>query len=275
MRPCTRCLQFNKICTFTPKRNSDQLYSASYVDLLETRISVLCQTLTQLLENSQNDSEEMIQFCSNPSLLNEKGKFDLNKVIFNLLPNQRLENLSNSNTPYLLDDRASSDYEYLPNFPNNTRVEPHFRHSVSSNSSNTSWISSSSAIGEGIPSKHRRHSNNMNHILENMTFNPSQQASNSPQTSIIEEPNLASITHLSDTSTILDNGTFLGQVFSQREILPQGSNFEPCTANQDIYDPNHNEDTEPIYSRNFIHPDSRTQLDDIIDELLDSSDLKS
>lgn len=103
-RPCSRCLQDGKICTYMTKKKADQMYPASYVDLLETRVSILVQSLTQLLNRSRVSDEELHDFCCDRSLLNEDGEFDINKVICRLMPSENLENLAESSQDYSLDE---------------------------------------------------------------------------------------------------------------------------------------------------------------------------
>lgn len=104
MRPCTRCLQDNKICTYmSNKKKADKLYPSSYVDLLETRVSILIQSLNKLLEKSKTQGS-IDEFMKDPIIYNETGEFDINKVICQLLSSEKLQNLSQSNMNYSIEE---------------------------------------------------------------------------------------------------------------------------------------------------------------------------
>ncbi|CCH44223.1 Lactose regulatory protein LAC9 [Wickerhamomyces ciferrii] len=103
-RPCTRCLQDNKICTYmTNKKKIDKTYSSTYVDLLETRVSILIQSMTQLLQKAKSPME-ISQFINNSNLYNDDDEIDMNKVICSLLSTEKLKNLSQSNHDYTIDE---------------------------------------------------------------------------------------------------------------------------------------------------------------------------
>ncbi|KAK9320487.1 hypothetical protein V1517DRAFT_329275 [Lipomyces orientalis] len=74
-RPCSRCIADDKICVFTERRrSSDRFYSASYVELLESRIEVLQQGIELLVQRiSRGDSIT--------SLLDDDGKISINKIV--------------------------------------------------------------------------------------------------------------------------------------------------------------------------------------------------
>lgn len=96
-RPCTRCLSDNKICTYvtskTPK--GKKLYSSQYVDLLETRVSILVQSLERVIELSTTDGA-LTNLLSERELYNEDGEVLVNKVVCRLMSFEKLENLSKS-----------------------------------------------------------------------------------------------------------------------------------------------------------------------------------
>ncbi|ONH68915.1 hypothetical protein BON22_1613 [Cyberlindnera fabianii] len=91
------------------KKKDGHVYPAAYVDLLETRVSVLVQTLTHLLDKSKDGPSELYNFCSDKELLNNGGEWDINKVISNLLPADRLQNLAESSQNYSLHDITDVD----------------------------------------------------------------------------------------------------------------------------------------------------------------------
>ncbi|KAJ8101695.1 hypothetical protein POJ06DRAFT_247644 [Lipomyces tetrasporus] len=74
-RPCSRCIADDKICVFTERRRStDKFYSASYVELLESRIEILQQGIELLVQHiSRGDSIT--------SLLDDDGKISINKIV--------------------------------------------------------------------------------------------------------------------------------------------------------------------------------------------------
>lgn len=105
MRPCKRCLEDSKICTYMNKKKHDQMYPASYVDLLETRVSILVQSLNCLLVKVKNpEPKDLMDFCHDPELLNKDGDFDMNKVILKLVPNEKLDNLAESSEDYSIEE---------------------------------------------------------------------------------------------------------------------------------------------------------------------------
>ncbi|KAH3678996.1 hypothetical protein WICMUC_001310 [Wickerhamomyces mucosus] len=111
LRPCSRCLADHKICTYTVKKksssvsnNSSNLLNYNYVDLLETRVSLLIQSFNQILNKcSSCDPQDIIKFSQNEQLKDEEGNFDINKVILHLVPNENLKNLEESNQLYSID----------------------------------------------------------------------------------------------------------------------------------------------------------------------------
>ncbi|KAK9355057.1 hypothetical protein V1523DRAFT_406187 [Lipomyces doorenjongii] len=73
--PCSRCLADNKICVFTErKRSSDRLYSRSYVELLESRNTLLQQGIEVLVQRISRG--ESVAF-----LLDDNGNININKIL--------------------------------------------------------------------------------------------------------------------------------------------------------------------------------------------------
>ncbi|CCH44249.1 putative transcriptional regulatory protein [Wickerhamomyces ciferrii] len=103
-RPCTRCLQDNKICTYlTNKKKDEKAYSSSYVDMLETRVSILIKSMSQLLKMAKTPSE-ISQFINEPNIYINEDEFNMNIVISTLLStesNKKSQRHQNSNHKYL------------------------------------------------------------------------------------------------------------------------------------------------------------------------------
>jgi hypothetical protein len=130
------------------KKKEDKMYPASYVDLLETRVSVLLQTLSQLLAKSKEDLDgsSLISFCQDAQLLNSEGSFDMNKVICNLLSTEKLDNLAESNHDYTIDD--------ITNITSEDHTSPQSNSVQTGSRSNSSL---SSLIGSASPTHTHAH----------------------------------------------------------------------------------------------------------------------
>lgn len=149
-RPCTRCLQDNKICTYmSNKKKADKLYPSSYVDLLETRVSILIQSLNKLLEKSRSEVG-IEEFMKDPVIYNENGEFDINKVICQLLSSEKLQNLSQSNMNYSIDEI--------------TNVTDNRNSSTSSSTSPTSNTTTSSPSSTPLHISIPRKSQDLSHV---------------------------------------------------------------------------------------------------------------
>lgn len=172
MRPCKRCLEDGKICTYMNKKKEDKMYPASYVDLLETRVSVLVQALTQLLAKSKEDLDglNLINFCKDPELLNKEGTFDINKVICNLLSAEKLDNLAESNHNYSIDEITN----VTNNSPNDSSINlsksspspPHIHYPLSKSKQNIN-----DHIHKSLPKKSHLHHNNVSSLSSSFQTN--------------------------------------------------------------------------------------------------------
>lgn len=185
MRPCSRCLQDNKICTYMSKKKADQMYPASYVDLLETRVSILVQSLTTLLQKSSKTPKDLLNFCNDPEILNGSGDFDINKVICKLLPNEKLQNLSESNENYSLDDIT------------NVSMKINSNNSSASNltrSPSPPRLHSSSSSHSNLHSHSRSHSHSHCHTAPKTLRRHSEIHIKKPTSPILQSPTLLSPT---------------------------------------------------------------------------------
>lgn len=55
-RPCTKCSQDNKLCTYSEKKKlQERTYSSSYVELLECRIHILQDSIYKIISKTKND----------------------------------------------------------------------------------------------------------------------------------------------------------------------------------------------------------------------------
>ncbi|KAH3676399.1 hypothetical protein WICMUC_002030 [Wickerhamomyces mucosus] len=123
LRPCSRCLSDNKICTYMSKKidssspidKKPKILNASYVDILENRVSLLIQSMNQILEKcSSPDPKDLIKFCQDKAMKDEGGNFDLNRVILKLIPGETLENLMSSSNIYSINQFISEVKNNVP-----------------------------------------------------------------------------------------------------------------------------------------------------------------
>ena len=199
-RPCSRCLQDGKICTYMTKKKADQMYPASYVDLLETRVSILVQSLNELLQISKRSSAELHNFCSHPDLLNEDGEFDINKVICNLLPKEKLDNLAESSQDYSIDQI--------------THVSGTTSSRDLSGSSSPKSLGAHSSLAKArrnsdnhvhkIPVKSNKHHDNLSSASLQSRLSITTNASNTGNSTATTTPPTSSDSPLSSTSSSLD-----------------------------------------------------------------------
>lgn len=74
-RPCLRCSQDDKLCTYSEKRRQqEKTYSASYVELLEIRVEILQEGLQKVISKIAN-GEDVSSFVP------ANGDFSINSII--------------------------------------------------------------------------------------------------------------------------------------------------------------------------------------------------
>ncbi|KAK9455302.1 hypothetical protein V1511DRAFT_488162 [Dipodascopsis uninucleata] len=74
-KPCSRCIADDKICTFTErKRSKEKLYSSRYVELLENRIEILQNGMTELVRRVSRGDDIS-------GLLSKSGHVSINRAL--------------------------------------------------------------------------------------------------------------------------------------------------------------------------------------------------
>ncbi|KAH3678183.1 hypothetical protein WICPIJ_008918 [Wickerhamomyces pijperi] len=273
-RPCTRCLQDNKICTFANKKRSDSLkneksfdsQSQNYIELLETRISLLVQGFNQILLKC-NETKEITQFCKNKKLRDpESGKFDINKVLLELTPRDNLENLSQANDKYtineivnvsgkprqsIISNSATSsseeddeiEEELTPSYSSSPTTSISASSSTTSKPVVTSPISGSSKLSTNSTShvhKPQHHGHSHSRSLSSLPINAHMQHNLSSFNSLSPYDNSSSTKPFASnyTSTSSRTGTSLDSFSFQDEAInsePSTLLFSPLSQNNQTY----------------------------------------
>ncbi|KAK9450903.1 uncharacterized protein V1518DRAFT_161694 [Limtongia smithiae] len=84
-KPCSRCIMDDKICTFTERKKSrEKLYSSRYVELLENRIEILQNAVTELVRRVSRGEDISCLISKNGHISINRALQELTNTSFDL-----------------------------------------------------------------------------------------------------------------------------------------------------------------------------------------------